>query len=517
MAKFQAVCRGRLVRVRQRQIGGGDEEGTIEVTPHKKIISHPATEVSTPNGAAQADAVALDISDDELSLSDEERLDDGLSEEEKNQTEIESKPPEPSTPSVTISSPTKVYVGLDGKMKIAAKEDTVNAASPSSSSSSSSSADRDETPSVPQHDQKREETNPKKDSPTMVPKQKKPLLPKRSMRPARIRSTRTCPKVDAYTSCELDNVEMTRDMSALHVKQLQHRESVEVFRKAELNLKVRVQRATEKESELKRKEVELREREDRVTRVAENLRKQQHILRQKEDAIKAHADGGNLSSVSGASAGKRNDEPKPAMDPNIAAEIKGLKRKLFRSQRVVQRREDQIRALFKRLSRLTKAHQRLIEEAKTNVSEEETDRSSWLIERSTNNNSAGGKRGRMGNRQKVKKNIPQIDMKKRRGPSDQGVDKSGSKDESVEKTARQHQSRANQEDECAGSSEGQSNPSELPPTKPSVRFSPNVEVTRIPPPPSPVGTPTRTRRAAYMQQAKAEIIPLSSEKITHSG
>ena len=477
--------------------------------------------------------MALDISDDELSLSDEERIDEGdngqrptdsdvragLTEEEENQTEIEPKPPEPSTPSATTSSPTKVYVGLDGKMKIAAKEDTVNAASPTSSSSSSSSADRDETPSVPQHDQKREETNPKKDSPTMAPKQKKPLLPKRSMRPARIRSTRTCPKVDAYTSCELDNVEMTRDMSALHVKQLQHRESVEVFRKEELNLKVRVQRATEKESELKRKEVELREREDRVTRVAENLRKQQHILRQKEDAIKAHADGGNLSSVSGASAGKRNDEPKPAMDPNIAAEIKGLKRKLFRSQRVVQRREDQIRALFKRLSRLTKAHQRLIEEAKTNVSEEETDRSSWLIERSTNNNiSAGGKRGRMGNRQKVKKNIPQIDMMKRRGPSDQGLDKSGCKDESVEKTARQHQSRANQEDECAGSrSEGQSNPSELPPNKPSVRFSPNVEVTRIPPPPSPVGTPTRTRRAAYMQQAKAEIIPLSSEKITHSG
>ena len=301
---------------------------------------------------------------------------------------------EPSTPSIpsepSVSSPTKVYVGLDGKTKVAAKQGAKEETIIATSASSSSSADTDGTPKVPQHDQTPEEKTPIQQS--HASKQKKSSsLPKRPM-PTRIRSNRSRQKVDACTSCELDNVEMTRDMSELHVKQLQHRESVEVFRKAEVNLKVRVQRTAEKELELKRKEAELKEREDRVTRVAENLRKQQHILRQKEDAIKAHqANGRNLGSASGVptATGKTNDEPKPAIDPSIVAEIKGLKRKLFRSERRVQKREEQIRALFKRLSRLSKAHQRLVEETKSNSSEEEADRSSWLIERSTNNNSAG--------------------------------------------------------------------------------------------------------------------------------
>ena len=432
---------------------------------------------------------------------------------EELQIGIESGPLESSAqslpPESSISSPTKVYVGLDGKMKVAAKEEKTTIAA-SASSSSSSSANMDETPSVPQHDQIPEGKTPLQQQPH-ASKEKKLSLPKRPM-PTRIRSNRSRQTADACTSCELDSVAMMRDMSDLHVKQLQHRESVEVFRRAEVNLKARVQRTTEKELELKRKEAELKDREDRVTRVAESLRKQQHTLKQKEDALKAHqANGRKFGSAFDASTGKANDEPKPAIDPSIVAEIKGLKRKLFRSERRVQRREDQIRALFKRLSRLSKVHQRLVEETKANGPEEEADRSSWLIERSTNSNSAGGKRGAGANRKEVKKKPP-LGLKKRQDlPTDQG---------SIEKKTSQRSQlpTAEKEDVCTstgGRSEKQSNMTQ-PTGRPSVSFSPNVEVTRIPPPPSPVGTPTRTRRVAYMQQAKAEIIPLSSEKIRQS-
>ena len=488
MIKFQAICRGRLVRQRR---SGGDKEVGGEI---RKVDNEPTTDTSTPDSATPTAEVPLDISDDELSLTEEERLDDGDGEqraidsldvrgliEEKVQTiEIESESSETSTPSLppelSIPNPTEVYVGLDGKIKVAANEETdeLKTATATSTLSPSSSADTDETLRAPLHDQNREEKN-SKEKPTMAPKQKKSSLPKRPI-PTSIRSNRSRQKVDAYTSCELDNVEMMKDMSELHVKQLQHRESVEVFRKAEVNLKVRVQRTTEKELELKRKEAELKDREDRVTRVAENLRKQQHILRQREDALNTHqANGRNLGSASGASTGKIKNESKPTMDPNIAAEIKGLKRKLFRSERRVQRREDQIRAMFKRLSRLSKAHQRLTEEAKTNASEEEAERSSWLIERSTNNISAGGKR-----------------MKKRQDlPTDPSIQKDAESectDGSIETTRQQQPAEKDGACTCTstgGKSKRQSNPSELPKRtgKPSVSFSPNVEVTRIPPPP----------------------------------
>ena len=530
---FQAICRGRLIR--QRQSGGDKDEGAMHVRKVKSE-SDATTDVSSPNSAAPAaTAVALDISDDELSLStpDEDGLDGGDDGQrainsqdsqdahgltEDLQKEIESGPPESSAQSLpaepSISSPAKVYVGLDGKMKVAAKEEKrIIAASASSSSSASSSANMDEAPSVPQHDQIPVEGKTPMQQPH-ASKQKKSSLPKRPM-PTRIRNNRSHQTSDACTSCELDNVAMMRDMSELHVKQLQHRESVEVFRKAEVNLKARVQRTTEKELELKRKEAELKDREDRVTRVAESLRKQQHTLKQKEDALKAHqANGRKFGSAFDASTGKANDEPKPAVDPSIIAEIKGLKRKLFRSERRVQRREDQIRALFKRLSRLSKVHQRLVEETKANGSEEEADRSSWLIERSTNSNSAGNKRGAGANRKEVKKKTP-LGVKKRQ---DLTTDQSARKDTrepsgvntngSIEKetTQRSQPPTAEKEDACT-STGGRG---------PSVSFSPNVEVTRIPPPPTPVGTPTRTRRVAYMQQAKAEIIPLSSEKIRQS-
>lgn len=467
-------------------------------------------------------AVALDISDDELSLSDEERLDGG----DDGQRAIDSQDARASEP--CAQSPTKVYVGLDGKMKFAAKEETEEPKviiDAGASSSYSSSTDTDGTTRVPQHDETPEEKTPLQQA--HASKQKKSSsLPKRPI-PTRkcIRSNRFRQKVDACTSCDLDNIEMTRDMSELHVKQLQHRESVEVFRKAEVNLKVRVQRTTDKELELRRKEAELKEREDRVTRVAENLRKQQHVLRQREDALKAHqANGRNLGYIA---TGKTNDEPKPTIDPSIVAEVKGLKRKLFRSERRVQKREEQIRALFKRLSRLSKVHQRLVEETKANVSGEEADRSSWLIERSTNRDSAGGKRGAGANRKRIKKKTPHTGTKKRQDlTTDQSAPKdtretSGTKWSNEKQTIWLHQPptcTAEKEGASTKSTEMQSNPSELPkPTgKPSVSFSPNVEVTRIPPPPSPVGTPARTRRAAYTQQAKAEIIPLSSEKIRQS-
>ena len=533
MVKLQGICRGRLIRQRQR--GGDKDQGGVAM--HVRTVnSDPGatTDVSFPNSAAPAaTAVALDVSDDELSLStpDEDGVDGGddgqrtiTSQDsqdargltEELQMETKSGPSESSAQSIppesSISSSTKVYVGLDGKMKVAAKEEktTIADAAGASSSSSSSSANMDETPSVPQHDQVPEGKTPMQQP--HASKQKKSSLPKRPV-PTRIRNNRSRQTADACTSCELDNVAMMRDMSDLHVKQLQHRESVEVFRKAEVNLKARVQRTTEKELELKRKEAELKDREDRVTRVAESLRKQQHTLKQKEDALKAHqANGRKFGSAFDASTGKANNEPKPAIDPSIVAEIKGLKRKLFRSERRVQRREDQIRALFKRLSRLSKVHQRLVEETKANGSEEEANRSSWLIERSTNSNSAGSKRGAGANRKEVKKKTP-LGVKKRQDlTTDQG---------SIEKktTQRSQPPTAEKEDVCAstgGRSERQSNMTQ-PTGKTSVSFSPNVEVTRIPPPPpSPVGTPTRTRRVAYMQQAKAEIIPLSSEKIRQS-
>jgi len=465
MVTIQAMFRGRLVR---RGRDGG--------------------------GAAPATVVALDVSDDELSLSLSLSEEEGL-----GGTSKEEKAPDPSTAAVaaaaattttttttTTSSPAKVYVGLDGKIKVAAKEKADGPKLIAEPSPPSSAAAIDEGPEVPPV--------------SNVSNQKKSLLPKRSMPPKRIRNTRCCQKVDAHTSVELDNVQMTRDMSELHVKQLQHREAVEVYRKAEANLKVRVQRTAEKESELKKKETELKKREDRVTRVAENLRKQQHILRQKEDAIKADTNGRHLSSaaVIGTNA---NEGPKPPIDPIIAAEIKGLRRKLFRSERRVQRREDQIRALFKRLGRLNKLHQRIVEEAKGNASEEETDRSSsWLIERPTNRTSP-----HVGKRAKPKS----IDKRKQRAPQSQpatGKCRRKEPNESIENHRR------------GDTSKGHCNSSDLRPTKPSVSFSPNVEVTRLPPPPppSPVETPTITRRAAYMQQVKAEIVPLCSDKIRQS-
>jgi hypothetical protein len=285
-------------------------------------------------------------------------------------------------------------------------------------------------------------------------------------------------------------------MSELYVKQLKHREAVEVFRKAEVNLKVRVHRTTQKESELKRREAEIKEREERVTRVAENLRKQQHLLRQQQDAIKADA-ASSIGRGSIAATAKANEESKPPIDPSIAAEIKGLRRKLFRSERKVQKRDDIIRSLCRRLGRLKKAHQRLVEEAeKNNALKEESDRSSWLVERSTNSAKSASP-----NRTKVK--IPPIDKKKKR----ERVLPAGKEVEVPDESRPTQDEQPREKD----------NAPERPTRKPSVSFSPNVEVTRFPPPPSSAGTPTRrTRRVAYMQQAKAEIVPLSSEKIRQS-
>ena len=409
--------------------------------------------------------------------------------------------------SPTASNTTKVYVGLDGKKKVAAKDDkTSEVGTDGSSSSSVDAKDTAESTSsrVPQHQQAASDpTEPRK----------KPSLPKRSVPTARIRNARPRAKVDAYTSVALDNDELMRDMSELYVKQLKHREAVEVFRKAEANLKVRVHRTTEKESELKRKEAEIKEREERVTRVAENLRKQQHLLRQQQDAIKADT-ASSIGRGSIAATAKANEESKPPIDPSIAAEIKGLRRKLFRSERKVQKRDDIIRSLCRRFGRLKKAHQRLVEEAeKNNALKEESGRSSWLVERSTNSAKSASQ-----NRTKVK--IPPKDKKKKRvrvllvakkvevpGESNQSNKGLHAGTATVDEASRQQQPRVEKED----------NAPERPTRKPSVSFSPNVEVTRFPAPPSSAGTPTRrTRRVAYMQQAKAEIVPLSSEKIRQS-
>ena len=287
-------------------------------------------------------------------------------------------------------------------------------------------------------------------------------------------------------------------MSELYVKQLKHREAVEVFRKAEVSLKVRVHRTTEKESELKRKEAEIKEREERITRVAENLRKQQHLLRQQQDAIKADTASSNGRGSITATA-KANEESKPPIDPSIAAEIKGLRRKLFRSERRVQKRDDIIRSLCKRLGRLKKAHQRLVEESET---KEESDRSSWLVERSTNSAKSAAP-----NRTKVK--MPPMDEKKKLERALPVAKEVEVPDESTSTSTstKDEQPRVEKEDGAP----------ERPTRKPSVSFCPNVEVTRFPPPPSSADTPTRrTRRVAYMQQAKAEIVPLSPEKIRQS-
>lgn len=522
IVSIQAVWRGRLVR------RGG------EVPIQKVINAESSTDAYTP-----AIALALDISDDEVSLSEEENLrtvgreegsvqreaavQDGCSSDyaEKTQTESEtpgslptSSLPEStdqgsSSASPTASNTTKVYVGLDGKKKVAAKDDKTSEVGTDGSSHSSPSVDAKDTAEstsrVPQHQQAASDpTEPRK----------KPSLPKRSIPTTRIRNARPRAKVDAYTSVALDNDELMRDMSELYVKQLKHREAVEVFRKAEVNLKVRVHRTTEKESELKRKEAEIKEREERVTRVAENLRKQQHLLRQQQDAIKADT-ASSIGRGSIAATAKANEESKPPIDPSIAAEIKGLRRKLFRSERKVQKRDDIIRSLCRRFGRLKKAHQRLLEEAeKNNALKEESGRSSWLVERSTNSAKSASQ-----NHTKVK--IPPKDKKKKRVrvlPVAKKVEVPGESTQSnqglhvgtatVDEASRQQQPRVEKEED---------NAPERPTRKPSVSFSPNVEVTRFPAPPSSAGTPTRrTRRVAYMQQAKAEIVPLSSEKIRQS-
>ena len=281
IVSIQAVWRGRLVRQ-----GGG------EGRPIQKVVNaESSTDESTP-----AIALALDISDDEVSLSEEENLravyreegsvqreaavQDGCSSDDAEKTQSESEAsgslptsslPESSvdqgsSPALpTASSTTKVYVGLDGKKKVAAKDDKISIVGTDGSSSSSIDDAKDTTKStrVPQHEQA---------APDPAEPRKKPSLSKRSVPTSRIRNARPRSKVDAYTSVALDNDELMRDMSELYVKQLKHREAVEVFRKAEVSLKVRVHRTTEKESELKRKEAEIKEREERVTRVAENLR-----------------------------------------------------------------------------------------------------------------------------------------------------------------------------------------------------------------------------------------------------
>lgn len=521
IVSIQAVWRGRLVR------RGG------EVPIQKVVNAESSTDAYTP-----AIALALDISDDEVSLSGEENLravdreegsvqreaavQDSCSSDYAEKTQTESETPgslptsslpestdQGSSPaSPTASNTTKVYVGLDGKKKVAAKNDKTSEVGTDGSSHSSPSVDAKDTAEstsrVPQHQQAASDpTEPRK----------KPSLPKRSVPTARIRNARPRAKVDAYTSVALDNDELMRDMSELYVKQLKHREAVEVFRKAEVNLKVRVHRTTEKESELKRKEAEIKEREERVTRVAENLRKQQHLLRQQQDAIKADT-ASSIGRGSIAATAKANEESKPPIDPSIAAEIKGLRRKLFRSERKVQKRDDIIRSLCRRFGRLKKAHQRLVEEAeKNNTLKEESGRSSWLVERSTNS-------AKSASQSHTKVKIPPKDKKKKRVrvlPVAKKVEVPGESTQSnkglhvgtatVDEASRQQQPRVEKVD----------NAPERPTRKPSVSFSPNVEVTRFPPPPSSAGTPTRrTRRVAYMQQAKAEIVPLSSEKIRQS-
>ena len=519
IVSIQAVWRGRLVR------RGG------EVPIQKVVNAESSTDAYTP-----AIALALDISDDEVSLSGEENLravdreegsvqreaavQDGCGSDYAEKTQTESETPgslptsslpestdqgaSPASP--TASNTTKVYVGLDGKKKVAAKDDKTSEVGTDGSSSSSVDAKNtaESTSRVPQHQQAASDpTEPRK----------KPSLPKRSVPTARIRNARPRAKVDAYTSVALDNDELMRDMSELYVKQLKHREAVEVFRKAEVNLKVRVHRTTEKESELKRKEAEIKEREERVTRVAENLRKQQHLLRQQQDAIKADT-ASSIGRGSIAANAKANEESKPPIDPSIAAEIKGLRRKLFRSERKVQKRDDIIRSLCRQFGRLKKAHQRLVEEAeKNNALKEESGRSSWLVERSTNSAKSASQ-----NHTKVK--VPPKDKKKKRVrvlPVAKKVEVPGESTQSnkglhvgtatVDEASRKQQPRVEKVD----------NAPERPTRKPSVSFSPNVEVTRFPAPPSSAGTPTRrTRRVAYMQQAKAEIVPLSSEKIRQS-
>jgi len=502
------VWRGRLVRQ-----GGG------EGRPIQKVVNaESSTDESTP-----AIALALDISDDEVSLSEEENLravyreegsvqreaavQDGCSSDDAEKTQSESEAsgslptsslPESSvdqgsSPALpTASSTTKVYVGLDGKKKVAAKDDKISIVGTDGSSSSSIDDAKDTTKStrVPQHEQA---------APDPAEPRKKPSLSKRSVPTSRIRNARPRSKVDAYTSVALDNDELMRDMSELYVKQLKHREAVEVFRKAEVSLKVRVHRTTEKESELKRKEAEIKEREERITRVAENLRKQQHLLRQQQDAIKADTASSNGRGSITATA-KANEESKPPIDPSIAAEIKGLRRKLFRSERRVQKRDDIIRSLCRRLGRLKKSHQRLVEDSETNNAlKEESDRSSWLVERSTNSKSAAPNRTKKPPKDKKKKRVRVPPVAKEVEVPDEST--------STSTSTKDEQPRVEKEDGAP----------ERPTRKPSVSFCPNVEVTRFPPPPSSADTPTRrTRRVAYMQQAKAEIVPLSSEKIRQS-
>ena len=266
--------------------------------------------------------------------------------------------PAPVTTSLPVASPSELYVGLDGKKKVAKKgkkTPTITSTTktndvPKQSTTSSDKNDK-RKPKEPQHQNL---TTPKAQSKSKPAESSTVSNSKKKSTPRIIPKTRSCNRntSDACTSVELDCVEQAKDVTELHEKQLQHKEAVERFTKAEASLKTRLHKAKQKEEELTKKASELEEREERVSRVANNLRRQQHLLKQREDAIvlklDRHHGGQNAAATS------RLDQVS-AIDNNSDTEIKGLRRKLFRSERRVQKREEQIRVLVRRLRKALRA------------------------------------------------------------------------------------------------------------------------------------------------------------------
>lgn len=398
--KVQALYRGRLSRKRNDEGGSPVAAEGIEYTSKPTVAAVPmsmdisenelsdddderdAADVSMPaedcddGPASSASLSAMNVEEDvkgkletiepisplELNLSVEPEalkvdgpepqadapisaIDPPLPPESDEPKPIETKAAEPKLPVdpplPAVEPPAKFYVGLDGKKQVAKKESSITRSRLPGEVSKQIAIVAECRTLAP--DEKPKTTAPQHQEMT---KPNRPAAPKKQSIPRIKPTARAHKKSDACTSVELDSIENARDMTELHNKQLQHREAVEKFNKAEANLKARVHKTKEKEEDLKRKEEELKERKERVTRVADNLRRQQHLLRQKEDASALKLN--RQQQGSGATA--RLDYS--VTDSTSAAEIKGLRRKLFRSDRRVQKREEQIRALVKRLRKL---------------------------------------------------------------------------------------------------------------------------------------------------------------------
>jgi len=253
----------------------------------------------------------------------------GLREEEEEEEEEEGRTAPPEQKSRTVppgapppdgpragkggsKAPPKYYVDLDGKKKLA-----------------------DDRVAGPRGGRTPLRETPPKSQLFPVDQTARPPTPTPTKpRPRRCRHPK--PTCDASTSVQMDDNANARDMTKLHVEQMHHREAVYALHRSEAALKVRLARAKAKEEEIQKREAEVKRKEERVERVAGNLRRQQVHL-------------STLAVDRKAMTMARNDPGRIAAEDTTAAEIKGLRKKLFRVDRKFRKREEQVKCLIKRL------------------------------------------------------------------------------------------------------------------------------------------------------------------------